>query len=38
MNLMNMFKALCSSGRSYIVLDAKRHNLKIRFFLDDEAV
>lgn len=38
MNFMNMFKVFCSFGRFYIVLDVKRYNLKIRFFLDDEVV
>lgn len=38
MNLINMFKTLCSSARCHMILDAKRNNVKVRFSLDDKAV
>lgn len=38
MNLVTVFKALCSSARCHIILGAKRSNLKVRFSLDDKAV
>lgn len=38
MNLINVFKALCSSARCHIILDAKRNNLKVKLCLDDKAV